>query len=78
MMTAATAHTARFVAPFLIAGIIGIAVGAISVVWPRDTKERAVCDEAVQQLLTTKDEIELRRAIFLIRWLNCSVRSRLP
>lgn len=56
--------------------IFGIGLGAWSV-WPTD-KDRAACDEAVHQLLTTKDEVELQRDIFLIRELDCSIRRRLP
>jgi hypothetical protein len=56
-----------------------IAAAAIGVVigWPSE-KSRAVCDEAVRQLLTTKDFVELERSKFLIRSLDCSVRRRLP
>jgi len=40
--------------------------------------ERAKCDAAVATFLSTRDEIELQRASFLIKTLNCSVSRRLP
>jgi hypothetical protein len=41
------------------------------------TKERVLCDQAVSTLLTTKDLIELQRAMFLIRRLDCGITRRL-
>jgi hypothetical protein len=41
-------------------------------------RERAKCDEAVEALLTSKELVEVTRAGFLIRQLNCSVGRRLP
>jgi hypothetical protein len=41
------------------------------------TKRRALCDQAVSTLLTTKDLVELQRAMFLVRWLDCGVTQRL-
>lgn len=57
---------------------IGIGVGIYSVVGSQPSKRTAACDEAVHQVLTTKDPVELQRNIFLVRWLDCSVSSRLP
>jgi hypothetical protein len=41
------------------------------------TKQRALCDKAVSTLLTTTDAIELQRAMFLIRRLDCKISTRL-
>lgn len=40
-------------------------------------KERAMCDQAVNTLLTTKDLVELQRSVFLIRRLDCGITRRL-
>jgi hypothetical protein len=40
-------------------------------------KERALCDQAVNTLLTTKDLVELQRSVFLIRRLDCGITRRL-
>jgi hypothetical protein len=40
-------------------------------------KRRALCDQAVSTLLTTTDLIELQRAGFLVRQLDCSITQRL-
>jgi hypothetical protein len=42
------------------------------------SKVGRLCDEMVEQVLTTKDPVELRRAIFLVRWFDCGIRRRLP
>jgi hypothetical protein len=41
------------------------------------TKEKKVCDQAVTALFTTPDAIELQRAMFLIRRLDCKIGTRL-
>ena len=41
------------------------------------TKEKKVCDQAVTALFTTPDAIELQRAMFLIRRLDCKISTRL-
>jgi hypothetical protein len=41
-------------------------------------KVTVLCDEAVDQLLSTKELVELQRATFVINWFNCSIRRRLP
>jgi hypothetical protein len=43
-----------------------------------DTKVSRLCDEQVEQVLTTTDPVELQRAIFLVGWFNCAVGRRLP
>jgi hypothetical protein len=57
-----------------------VAVASIAVViaipLPPSKVDR-LCDDAVHQLLTTQDLVELRRAIFLVRWFNCSISRRL-
>jgi hypothetical protein len=40
-------------------------------------KEKKLCDQAVGRLFTTTDAIELQRAIFLIRRLDCKISTRL-
>ena len=40
-------------------------------------KRRALCDQAVSTLLKTGDLIELQRAGFLVRQLDCSITRRL-
>jgi hypothetical protein len=40
-------------------------------------KKRALCDEAVHGVPTTKDPVELQRNIFLVRHLDCSISRRL-
>jgi hypothetical protein len=44
----------------------------------RDAPQRAMCDKQVHVLLTTHDLVDLRRARYLIRELNCSVWRRIP
>jgi len=78
MMTGAMRASLKGFLPFFVFGAVGIGLGAWSVVGMRSDKEVIACDQAVHQLMTTKDKVELRRSIFLIRWLNCSVSRRLP
>jgi cytochrome c-type biogenesis protein CcmH/NrfF len=40
-------------------------------------KERHACDQAVTTVLTTKDPLELERAMFLVQQLRCSIGKRL-
>jgi hypothetical protein len=40
-------------------------------------KEKKLFDEAVNTLFTTTDAIELQRAMFLIRRLDCKISTRL-
>jgi len=56
--------------------VASVVAGVLSVVEP-SAKERQVCDQAVSTLLSTTDALELQRAMFLIRRLDCSVRRRL-
>jgi ATP/maltotriose-dependent transcriptional regulator MalT len=39
----------------------------------RELKGERVCDEAVHQVLTTKDPVELLRSTFLVQRLNRSI-----
>ena len=41
-------------------------------------RERLECDRQVAILMSTKDLVELERAQFLIKWINCAVGGRLP
>jgi hypothetical protein len=40
-------------------------------------KERQACDQAVGTVLTTKDPLELERAMFLVQQLRCGIGKRL-
>lgn len=53
-------------------------VVVVAIPSPGERQVTALCDEAVQALLVTRDAVELDRAKFLIRWFNCSIRRRLP
>jgi predicted MFS family arabinose efflux permease len=44
---------------------------------PQFSAETKECDRQVAVLRSTHDPVELRRAMFLVRWLNCSVGKRL-
>jgi hypothetical protein len=58
--------------------ILGAAIGALPVIILAPTaKEKKVCDQAVSTLFTTTDAIELQRAMFLIRRLDCKIGTRL-
>lgn len=57
---------------------LGVLVVVVALLWKVKLPQRAVCDEAVQTMLTTRDQIELERAMFLIDRLDCSVGRRLP
>ena len=58
--------------------IVGAAIFALPMIILAPTaKEKKVCDQAVGTLFTTTDAIELRRAIFLIRRLDCKISTRL-
>jgi hypothetical protein len=60
----------------------GILVAALIVMieltFEPTAKERQACDQAVATVLTTKDPVELERAMFLVRELRrCSIGKRL-
>ena len=58
--------------------IVGAAIVALPVIILAPTaKEKRVCDQAVSTLFTTTDVVELQRAMFLIRRLDCKVSTRL-
>ena len=59
---------------FLVVVVAGFWVG-FSLVLERTPK---TCDEVVHTLMTTQDWVELRRAIFLVHRLDCSLKRRLP
>ena len=54
-----------------------IRVGRRRAIESRDasTKEKKLCDQALSTLFTTKDAVELQRAMFLIRQLDCKISS---
>jgi hypothetical protein len=45
---------------------------------PQFVAEARECDKQVAILLTTHDAVDLERAKFIVRWLNCSLDDRLP
>jgi hypothetical protein len=65
--------------PAIISGMmVGAAIFALPMIILAPTaKEKKVCDQAVNTLSTTTDAIELQRAIFLIRRLDCKISTRL-
>jgi len=67
---------AWFFIPFILASM---AIGfIINYPWgQRFSAQTKLCDQQVPILLHTHDPVDLRRAIFLVRWLNCSVSKRL-
>jgi hypothetical protein len=42
------------------------------------SKNRAVCDQAVDTLLNSKDLVEVTRAGLIVQRLECSISRRLP
>ena len=42
-----------------------------------DGKTRALCDQMVERLLNSSDQVEVMRAGLIIERLNCSLRRRL-
>jgi hypothetical protein len=62
--------------------VICVAVAAFWIILalpagPQFTAETKECDRQVAILRSTHDPIELRRSMFLVRWLNCSIGRRL-
>jgi hypothetical protein len=53
-----------------------MAIGYCFLSWHRRRKKK-LCDQAVSTLFTTIDAIELQRAMFLIRRLDCKISMRL-
>lgn len=45
---------------------------------PNEANARAMCDKQVSALLTTHDALDLERARYLIRQLNCDIWRRMP
>jgi hypothetical protein len=45
---------------------------------PQFVAEARECDKQLAILLTTRDAVDLERAKFIVRWLNCSIGNRLP
>ena len=45
--------------------------------WAGGAVARSACDNAVHTMMTTQSWIELRRSIFIIRYLDCRLSSRL-
>ena len=58
--------------------IVGAVLFALPIIILVPTeKERKVCDQAVSTLFAATDAIELERAMFLIRRLDCKIGTRL-
>jgi hypothetical protein len=58
--------------------IAGAGTAAIPIIILAPTaKEKKICDQAVSTLFTTTDAIELQRAMFLIRQLDCKISTRI-
>jgi hypothetical protein len=64
---------ATICAMILGAGIVALAMFILA----PSAKEKKLCDQAVSTLFTTTDPIELQRATFLIRRLDCKISTRL-
>jgi hypothetical protein len=63
---------------FISAMIVGAVIFALPIIILAPTaKQTKLCDQAVSTLFTTTDAIELRRAMFLIRQLDCKISTRL-
>jgi hypothetical protein len=45
---------------------------------PFISKRRAMCDRAVDALLTSKDLVEVTRAGIIVNQIDCSIARRLP
>jgi hypothetical protein len=58
--------------------IVGAVIFALPIIILAPTwKEKKLCDQAVSTLFITTDSIELQRAMFLIRRLDCKISTRL-
>jgi hypothetical protein len=57
--------------------LLGLMLGALVTYVPLG-KSRAVCDQAVDTLLNSKDLVEVTRAGFIVHRLECSISQRLP
>ena len=62
--------------------ISAMIAGALIVALPMlillpSAKERKLCDQSLSTFFTTTDAIELQRAMFLIRRLDCKITTRL-
>lgn len=66
---------------FPAAAMLGVAFVAVpvAIIAPGSfDAERRLCDQAVEALLHSPDLVEVTRAGFIIRRLDCSIRRRLP
>jgi hypothetical protein len=62
--------------------ISAMITGAVIVALPMlillpSAEEKKLCNQSVSIFFTTTDEIELQRAMFLIRRLDCKISTRL-
>jgi hypothetical protein len=85
MMSGAAIRRRKALPPWLIplvlmAAFFGFAAYVIIFLppGPQFVAEKAECDRQVAILLATHDAVELDRAKFIVRWLNCSIGDRLP
>jgi hypothetical protein len=68
--------------PLFLGAAMGLPIAAFFVIMGLDieptAKERQACDQAVATVLTTKDPVELERAMFLVKELKgCRIGNRL-
>jgi hypothetical protein len=69
---------ARAPGPAIISGMmVGAAIFALPMIILAPTAKEKICDQAVSTLFTTTDAIELQRATFPIRQLDCKISTRL-
>ena len=62
---------------FVAMAFLGLMLGGLVVYVPLG-KSRALCDQAVDTLLHSKDPVEVTRAGFIVHRLECSISRRLP
>jgi hypothetical protein len=77
-----TAAALRAYAPQLALGIaiaasLGLSIYAISLPFPGEPQEHALCDRAVDALLHSKELVEVTRAGIIIQQVNCGIGKRL-
>ena len=58
-------------------GLKSVVTGEVDAV-AVDAAEHKLCDQAVDALLYSRDLVQLQRAEFIIREVNCAIGRRLP
>lgn len=68
----------RYVLVCVAIAVVGSGLGYLALSpWPHEAEERALCDRAVNALLTSPDLVEVTRAGIIVRRLNCGIQRRL-